>query len=51
MPASSEKQARFMRLCAHSPSKAYKKCPPKSVAREFMHADKKKKKKKDDPYD
>lgn len=37
MPAKSAKQARFMQMCAHSPSKAYKKCPPKKVAREFMH--------------
>ncbi len=37
MPAVSERQARYMRMCAHQPGKAKKKCPPKSVAREFMN--------------
>lgn len=35
MPAKSEKQRRFMAMCAHTPGKAYKKCPSKKVAREF----------------
>ncbi len=35
-PAKSEKQARFMRACAHG-AKMNKKCPSKSVARKFMH--------------
>lgn len=38
-PAKSEKQARFMRACAHG-AKMHKKCPPKSVARKFMHTGK-----------
>lgn len=37
-PAKSEKQARFMRACAHGAG--YSKCPSKSVARKFMHTDK-----------
>ena len=24
-------------MCAHNPSKAYTKCPPKKVAEEFSH--------------
>ena len=40
MPAKTEKQARFMRACAHDPGSMTKKCPPKSVAREFMHTKK-----------
>lgn len=36
-PATSAKQARFMRMCAHSPGKAHSKCPSKKVAREFSH--------------
>lgn len=36
MPAKSEKQARFMRMCAHKPGKARGKCPTKKVARKFM---------------
>ena len=43
MPAKTERQARFMRMCAHSPGKARGKCPPKKVAREFMHTKKKRK--------
>ncbi len=35
-PATSEKQARFMRACAHG-AKIRKKCPPESVARKYMH--------------
>lgn len=35
-PATSEKQARFMRACAHG-AKMRKKCPSKSVARKYMH--------------
>ncbi len=42
MPAKSEKQRRFMAMCAHSPGKARGKCPPRKVAREFSHAPKKK---------
>lgn len=35
-PAKSEKQARFMRACAHG-ADMQKKCPSKRVARKFMH--------------
>lgn len=35
MPAVSEKQRVKMAICLHHPSKAYGKCPPKKVAREF----------------
>lgn len=35
-PAKSEKQARFMRACAHG-AKMRGKCPSKKVARKFMH--------------
>lgn len=35
-PAKTKKQARFMRACAHG-ANLKKKCPPKSVARKFMH--------------
>ncbi len=35
-PATSAKQARFMRACAHG-AKMSKKCPSKKVAREFSH--------------
>lgn len=34
-PAVSERQRRFMAMCAHDPSKARGKCPSKEVAREF----------------
>jgi len=37
MPAKTEKMRRYMAMCAHSPSKAKGKCPPKKVAREFSH--------------
>lgn len=40
MPAKTPKQAKFMRACAHNPESMDKKCPPKSVAREFMHTPK-----------
>ena len=46
MPAKTLKQQRFMALCATNPSKAKGKCPPKKVAREFMHLAKSAKKKK-----
>lgn len=36
-PAVSEKQRRFMAMCAHDPSAARGKCPSKSVASEFDH--------------
>lgn len=36
-PAVSEKQARFMRMCAHNPSKARGDCPSTAVAKEFEH--------------
>lgn len=36
-PAVSEKQRRFMAMCAHDPAKARGKCPSKSVASEFDH--------------
>lgn len=34
MPAKTEKQAKYMRMCAHEKKKG---CPKKDVAREFMH--------------
>lgn len=37
MPAKSAKQARYMAGCAHNPEDMEGKCPPKAVAREFMH--------------
>lgn len=37
MPAKTEKQRKFMAMCAHNPSKARGKCPSKAVAREFSH--------------
>lgn len=43
MPSVSEKQRRFMAMCAHSPGKARGKCPPKAVAKEFNRADAKRK--------
>lgn len=46
MPAKTPKQAKFMRACAHNPEQMDKKCPPKSVAREFMHVGTKSSKKK-----
>lgn len=42
MPAKTEKQAKYMRACAHGwKPKGGKKCPPEKVAREFMHTAKK----------
>lgn len=35
--AVSARQQRFMGMCAHNPSQAYGKCPPKEVAREMAH--------------
>ena len=43
MPAKTERQARFMRFCAHAPKHARNTGPDKQVAREFMHTKKKKK--------
>jgi hypothetical protein len=40
VPAKTKKQAKFMRMCAHSPKHSYKKCPSPAVAREFMHTKK-----------
>lgn len=37
MPAKTRKQQKFMGGCAHNPEQMDKKCPPKSVAREFAH--------------
>lgn len=36
-PATSAKQARFMRGCAHNPESMSGKCPSKKVAKEFSH--------------
>jgi len=41
MPARSAKQGRYMKGCEHNPEQMDKKCPPKSVAREFAHMPKK----------
>jgi len=41
MPAKSRKQQKFMGGCAHNPEQMDKKCPPKSVAKEFAHMPKK----------
>lgn len=38
MPAKTKKQQQFMAICAHTPSKAKGKCPPKKVAREFSRS-------------
>ncbi|MEM2927828.1 MAG: hypothetical protein ABIL76_07875 [candidate division WOR-3 bacterium] len=48
MPSKSEKQKRFMRLCAFANERKRKraKCPPRDVAKEFVEADKKKESKK-----
>lgn len=44
MPAKSEKQARFMRGCAHGMKpKGGRECPSEKVAREFSHTKKGKK--------
>lgn len=45
MPAKSVKQAKFMRACAHGWNPKKRKCPPPSVAREFMHTRKRTRKK------
>jgi hypothetical protein len=37
MPAVSEKQQRFMAMCAHNPKHAAGSCPSKAVAHEFSH--------------
>jgi hypothetical protein len=39
MPAKTERQAKFMRYCAHADHPASK-CPSRKVAREFMHTTK-----------
>jgi len=39
MPATSEKQRRFMAMCAHEPGEANAKCPPQNVAKEFSRKD------------
>ena len=36
-PAVSDKQQRFMAMCARSPGKARGKCPSQSVSEEFSH--------------
>lgn len=36
MPARTERQRRYMAMCAKNPKKSRKRCPPKKVAREFM---------------
>lgn len=41
MPALSRKQQRFMAMCYTNPGRAHGKCPPKKVAKEFMHLKKK----------
>lgn len=43
MPAKTEKQRRFMAMCANNPSAAKGKCPSKEVAREFSHKPNRKK--------
>jgi hypothetical protein len=40
MPSRSNKQARYMAMIAHDPSKAHKKGPSQAVAQEFNKADK-----------
>lgn len=42
MPIKSEQQRKFMAMCLHSPEKAEGKCPPKSVAKKFIHGHKRK---------
>ncbi len=42
MPIKSEQQRRFMAMCLHSPEKAKDKCPPKNVAKKFIHGHKRK---------
>jgi hypothetical protein len=36
-PAISERQRKFMAICAHTPGKARGKCPSHKVAQEFSH--------------
>lgn len=36
MPAKTAKQYGFMQLCANNPEKARGKCPPRSVAKEYV---------------
>lgn len=45
MPAKTERQRRFMAICAHQPDIARGTCPSKKVAREFSFKPKTKKKK------
>lgn len=47
MPSKSDKQAQFMRMCAHKSGRKWAKehsvdCAPQKVAKEFVKADKKK---------
>lgn len=42
MPIKSEQQRKFMAMCLHSPEKAEGKCPPKNVAKKFIHGHKRK---------
>ena len=42
MPIKSEQQRKFMAMCLHNPEKAQGKCPPKSVAKKFIHGHKRK---------
>jgi len=37
MPAKTEKQRRFLAICAYNPEKAKGKCPSKEVAKHFTH--------------
>ncbi len=46
MPYASEKQARYFRMCRHSPGKAKGKCPARKVLKEFEDAEQRKRKKK-----
>ena len=39
MPSTSDKQARFMAMCAHNPKHAKGKCPPAKVAKEYSQGD------------
>lgn len=40
MPIKSEQQRKFMAMCLHNPEKAKGDCPPKSVAKKFIHGHK-----------
>jgi hypothetical protein len=46
MPAKTQKQARFLRMCEHFPGAAKGKCPSKKVAKEFNHVAGSKKKRR-----